>query len=84
MPLGLSPLHFLLVFGTLAIPLAFLALLVQAVRSRPPDPRAVLADRLARGEITREQFDTAMAALGYGPDAPSRPGWGDPGARRGP
>lgn len=31
-----------------------------------PDPRAILAERLARGEITPEAFDTAMRALGYG------------------
>ena len=34
--------------------------------SSSPNPRAILADRLARGEITREEFDTAMRALGYG------------------
>ena len=32
----------------------------------PPDPRAILAERLARGEITPGEFDTAMRALGYG------------------
>ena len=34
------------------------------------DPRATLADRLAKGEITREEFDTAMRALGYAGEAP--------------
>ncbi len=29
------------------------------------DPRVTLADRLAKGEITREDFDTAMRALGF-------------------
>ncbi len=70
MPLGLSPLHLLLIIAIYAVPVAFIALLVMAVRRRPPDPRAVLADRLARGEINREQFDVAMGALGLAPDWP--------------
>ena len=32
----------------------------------PADLRAVLAERLARGKITPDEFDTAMQALGYG------------------
>lgn len=35
-------------------------------RKSAEDPRAVLAERLALGEITRAEFDTAMHALGYG------------------
>ena len=33
-------------------------------RRSPSDPRAVLDARLARGEITRDEYDTAMRALG--------------------
>ena len=29
------------------------------------DPRAILAQRLANGEITPDEFDIAMRALGY-------------------
>lgn len=67
MPFGAS-LGELLMVGivgvlTVAIPVVVIVLLVQAGR-RPPDPRTTLADRLARGEITREEFDVAMRALG--------------------
>jgi uncharacterized membrane protein len=34
-------------------------------RRPPSDPRAVLNARLARGEITRDEYDTAMRALGF-------------------
>ena len=49
------------------VAVAVLKLLAGPSRSatRPPDPRSVLADRLARGEITKDEFDTAMRALGY-------------------
>jgi hypothetical protein len=73
MPLGLTPAHFLLIMMVAAVPIALLALLVLAARSRPPDPRVVLAGRLARGEITREEFDTAMSALGLTPDSQTAP-----------
>jgi uncharacterized membrane protein len=38
-------------------------------RDRTPtqDPGAILRDRLARGEITQDQFDAALVALGYPP-----------------
>jgi uncharacterized membrane protein len=39
-----------------------------------PDPRAVLAERFAQGEITEEQFRTAMEALGH--PSPRQPGGG--------
>jgi hypothetical protein len=78
MPLGLSPLHLLVILAIYALPVAFVVLLVMAVRRRPPDPRAVLAARLARGEITREQFDTAMVALGFAPEPPPPSAWGNP------
>lgn len=67
--------------ATLAVPVGIVVLLVILLRSgdkpRPPagwgpDPRAVLGDRLARGEITLDEYDTAMRALGI-PAAP-RPG----------
>jgi uncharacterized membrane protein len=51
---------------TVALPIAIVVLLVRAVRRPAPDPRATLAERLASGEITREEFDTAMRALGSG------------------
>jgi uncharacterized membrane protein len=46
-------------------PVESVALAQDASRAASPDPRAVLADRLARGEISRDDFDTAMRALGY-------------------
>lgn len=46
------------------VPIVLIAQVVTRVRGAvQPDPQATLADRLHRGEITREQFDTAMAAL---------------------
>jgi uncharacterized membrane protein len=70
MPIGLTPLHLLLVLVIAAIwvvPIVVIVLAVARVRRPgPPDPRAILAERLARGEITREQFDAAMQALGIG------------------
>ena len=35
------------------------------------DPRAILAQRLANGEITPDEFDVAMRALGYETTSPS-------------
>ena len=55
---------------TLALPIAIVVLLVRVARRPAPDPRAGLAERLTRGEITREEFDTAMRALGSSGDAP--------------
>jgi uncharacterized membrane protein len=59
----------LLLAGIIAAPLAALVLVARwaARPTQPagPDPRAVLAHRLARGEISRAEFDTAMRALGF-------------------
>jgi uncharacterized membrane protein len=71
----------LIMFAMLGIPVVILVLVVRSMRSSPPapvpwapvtgassaapDPRAILAERLARGEITRDQFDTALRALGF-------------------
>ncbi len=49
---------------TIALPVVVIALLVRARRRPAPDPRATLADRLAKGEITREEFETGMRTLG--------------------
>lgn len=40
---------------------------VQQAPQQPaqPDPKQVLADRLANGEITPEEYKAAIAALGY-------------------
>jgi uncharacterized membrane protein len=49
-------------------PVALVIWLVWAVRNlqrREHEPRAVLAERLARGEITKDGFETAMRALGW-------------------
>ena len=52
----------------IVIPVAIIWVLVRAIRSRHPDPRTILADRLARHEITQAEFETAMRALGL-PDS---------------
>jgi uncharacterized membrane protein len=55
----------LLVFAVYGLPFLAVVWVIRALRqARRPDPRAVLAERLARGEITRDEFDTAMRALG--------------------
>ncbi len=67
--IGPTELLIVVVIAVLVVGIAIAFLKVLAGQSRPatpaPDPRSVLADRLARGEITREEFDTAMRALGY-------------------
>jgi uncharacterized membrane protein len=51
------------------IPVMILWVLVRTIRGlRRPDPRTILADRLARHEITQADFETAMRALGL-PDS---------------
>ena len=64
--MGLGEQLVVLVVGvmTLALPIAIVVLLVRVARRPAPDPRALLAERLARGEITRDEFDAAMRALG--------------------
>ncbi len=68
MPFDIGPSAISIVLVAFAI--LWIAYRVSAAqkKSRPPasDPRAVLAERLARGEITRDEFDTAMRALGIG------------------
>jgi uncharacterized membrane protein len=75
MPLALGPAELIMMlvvaFMTLALPVAVVLLLIRAGKRSNADPRATLADRLARGEITRDEFDTAMRALGYGEAPPS-------------
>jgi hypothetical protein len=54
-----------LVVAVYALPVIVIVWVIQALRqARRPDPRAVLAHRLSRGEITPQEFDTAMRALG--------------------
>jgi uncharacterized membrane protein len=69
---GIGPAE-LVIIGILGLPLVLLAVVALAIMRRdrgawvpPDDPRAVLAERLARNEITPEEFDVAMRALGYG------------------
>lgn len=72
MPFGIGPGEIVIVLSIAAIVAAPILLLVFLARgsARPapsapgPDPRAVLADRLARGQITHADFETAMRALG--------------------
>jgi len=77
LPIGVGELVVVAVVAimTVALPIAILVALVRAAR-RPAtdlrktpdegsDPRAALAMRLNRGEITREEFDVAMRGLGY-------------------
>ena len=71
MPFDIGPSALSIVLVAFAI--LWIAFRVNAAqkKSRPAarDPRAVLAERLTRGEITRDEFDTAMRALGIG-DSP--------------
>ena len=52
----------------LVVPVTILWLIIRAIRTRRPDPRTILADRLARHEISQSDFETAMRALGL-PDS---------------
>jgi uncharacterized membrane protein len=73
MPFGMGP-------SAVSVLLVILAILwilfrVYTARNRqkrrpPSDPRAVLDARLARGEITRADYDTAMRALGMSDTLP--------------
>jgi uncharacterized membrane protein len=85
MPFNIGPgelVVFILLAVPLAVPLVVIYLAVHWARTReqasPADPRAVLATRLAKGEITPQEFDTAMRALGFvaPPTEPPPPGPG--------
>jgi uncharacterized membrane protein len=69
---------FLVVLVGFVLPILLVLLLIRwwTARGRggTQDPGALLRDRRARGEITQEEFDAGMAALGY----PPRPGGGPP------
>jgi uncharacterized membrane protein len=72
MPFNIGPGEIMILMATaamVAVPILLVVLLVRALagrgRAEPgADPRIVLADRLARGQITQAEFDTAMHALG--------------------
>ena len=64
--IGPTELILVLVIALMVFVIVVAALkLVAGPRPAPPDARAVLADRLARGEISQDEFDAAMRALGY-------------------
>jgi uncharacterized membrane protein len=79
MPFNIGPAELIVIMVIIAvlvaIPVLAVVLFVRWAsdrgRSSVPDPRAVLAERLAQGEITVGQFRTAMAALGH--SSPGRP-----------
>jgi uncharacterized membrane protein len=74
MPFGVGAAEFivlLLAVVFFAVPIVLFLLIARAAGNRSAarrsqDPRAVLAERLARHEITQAEFETAMRALGYG------------------
>ena len=76
MPFGFGTFELLLVVATATFliggPIIILAVVLNR-RQPERDPRAVLTERLSRGEISREDFDTSMRALGYvgEPDRPA-------------
>jgi uncharacterized membrane protein len=51
----------------LALAGAGVALLARARRRRSPDPPDILRSRLAKGEITPEEYDRTLRALGGTP-----------------
>jgi uncharacterized membrane protein len=60
----------LIIAAMLVVPAVIVVMLVLSIAARSsegtrPDPRAVLAERLANGQITRAEFDAAMRALGF-------------------
>jgi uncharacterized membrane protein len=73
MPFNIGPgeiiIVLILVGFWIGLPLLAIYLLRQHLRAREagrqPDPRAVLAQRLALGQITPAEFETAMRALGF-------------------
>jgi uncharacterized membrane protein len=62
---------FLVVLVGFVLPIVLVVLMVRwwvnRDRSGTEDPGALLRDRLARGEITQEEFDAGLVALGYPP-----------------
>jgi uncharacterized membrane protein len=74
---GIGPGELIILFVPFVV-LVVLVVALRAARGRDlpsmPDPRVVLAGRLARGEITRDEFDTAMRALGFPVTPPPPPG----------
>lgn len=42
-------------------------------KRHPADPRAVLADRYARGQIDEQEYGRRLAVLTYGPEFPAPP-----------
>jgi hypothetical protein len=75
---GLSFVHLLLIVvvaAEFALPVVVIVLVVRYVQGRNrPDPRAILAERLARGEITVDEFHAAMSAIAQPPASSS---WGE-------
>lgn len=72
---GVGPIEMLLIVAMSVVPfmvvlVAILWLVDRARRGRQsaprPDPREILTERLALGQITPDEFETAMRALGYG------------------
>ncbi len=64
---GAQLIALILIMAVYALPIYAVLWIVRSLRAaRRPDPAAILATRLSRGEITREEFDTAMRALGLG------------------
>ena len=49
---------------TIAIPVTIIAIVIRFAPVGREDPRKVLGDRLHRGEITSDQYESALRALG--------------------
>lgn len=62
---------FLVVLVGFVLPIVLVVLLVRwwvnRDRRGTEDPGALLRDRLARGEITQDEFDAGLVELGYPP-----------------
>ena len=79
MPYSVGPGEILVVLAVTAlwaVPIAVVVLVVRSLRKgsvgtagASSDPRAVLAQRLAAGQISRDEFDSAMRALGHADSA---------------
>jgi uncharacterized membrane protein len=72
MPFTIGPAELIVVLidaALIAVPVLLVVVIARAVASgsaarSAPEPRVVFAARLARGEISRAEFDTAIRALG--------------------